>query len=296
MNKSYKYSFLLLLAAMIWGSAFVAQSAGMDYVGPFTFNGIRSFLGFLVLIPVANFVNKKSDTPSGWKDKELIVGGIVCGAFLFLASSAQQIGIQYTTVGKSGFITTFYIVLVPIFALFLNKKPSKLIWVSVAFAVCGLYFLCINESFTIQSADIWLFACAILFTLQILAIDHYAPKVNTVKLSCYQFLVVGLLSVIPMIFEKPELNAVIGCWTSIAYAGILSSGVAYTLQIVAQKNVKPEIASILMSLESVFSVIFGFLILHEKLTSREGIGCILMFIAVILAQVDPKSFIKKADS
>lgn len=296
MNKSYKYSFLLLLAAAIWGSAFVAQSTGMDYVGPFTFNGIRSFLGCAVLIPVANLVNRKTDTPSGWKDKELIIGGLVCGIFLFLASSSQQIGIQYTTVGKSGFITTFYIVLVPIFALFLKKKPSKLIWISVALAVCGLYFLCINETFTLQSGDIWLFACAILFSLQILAVDFYAPKVNTVKLSCYQFLVVGVLSVIPMIFEKPEFSAVLGCASSIAYAGILSSGVAYTLQIVAQKNVKPEIASILMSLESVFSVIFGFLILHEMLSLREGLGCILMFIAVILAQVEPKNLFKKANN
>lgn len=295
MNKSYKYSFLLLLAAMIWGSAFVAQSAGMDYVGPFTFNGLRSFLGFAVLIPVANIVNKKTDTPSPWNDKGLIIAGIVCGAFLFLASSAQQIGIQYTTVGKSGFITTFYIVLVPIMALFLKKKPSPLIWISVIFALCGLYFLCMNETFTLQSGDIWLFACAILFSLQILAIDYYAPKVNTVKLSCYQFFVVGVLSLIPMMFEKPELNAITGCIPSIAYAGILSSGVAYTLQIVAQKNVKPEIASILMSLESVFSVIFGFLILHEKLSQREGLGCILMFIAVILAQVEPKSFTRKKD-
>jgi len=287
MNKSYKYSFLLLLAAVIWGSAFVAQSAGMDYVGPFTFNGVRSFLGSIVLIPVANFVNKRSSTPSSWKDRELLTGGLVCGIFLFLASSTQQIGIQYTTVGKSGFITTFYIVLVPVFALFLKKKPSKIIWLSVLLAIVGLYFLCITEGFSLAAGDIWIFACAILFAFQILAIDHYAPKVNTVKLSCIQFAVVGILSVIPMIFERPVLGNIIACAPSIAYAGILSSGVAYTLQIVGQKRVKPEVASILMSLESVFSVIFGFLILKQKLSARELIGCLFMFVAVILIQVVP---------
>lgn len=287
MNKSYKYSFLLLLAAVIWGSAFVAQSAGMNHVGPFTFNGIRSILGSVVLIPVANFVNKRTDTPSSWKDKELLIGALVCGGFLFLASSAQQIGIQYTSVGKSGFITTFYIVLVPIFALFLKKKPSKLIWVSVALAITGLYFLCMTEDFTLAVGDIWLFACAILFAFQILAIDYYAPKVNTVKLSCLQFAVVAVLSIIPMLFEKPVASDILACLPSIAYAGIMSSGVAYTLQIVGQKRVKPEVASILMSLESVFSVIFGFLILKQKLSTRELIGCLLMFVAVILIQVVP---------
>lgn len=287
MNKSYKYSFLLLLAAAIWGSAFVAQSTGMDYVGPFTFNGIRSFLGCAVLIPVANLVNRKTDTPSGWKDKELIIGGLVCGIFLFLASSSQQIGIQYTTVGKSGFITTFYIVLVPIFALFLKKKPSKLIWISVALAVCGLYFLCINETFTLQSGDIWLFACAILFSLQILAVDFYAPKVNTVKLSCYQFLTVGILSIVPMVLEKPSFGSLIDAWLPICYAGFLSSGVAYTLQMVGQKRVEPTLASLLMSLESVFSVLFGFIILHERLTGRELTGCLIMFAAVVFAQLAP---------
>lgn len=284
---SYKYSFLLLLAAVIWGSAFVAQSTGMDYVRPFTFNGIRSVLGCLVLIPVANFVNKRTETPSSWKDKELLIGGLVCGGFLFLASSTQQIGLQYTTVGKSGFITTFYIVLVPVFSLFLKKKPSKIIWLSVLLATIGLYFLCMTEGFSLAVGDLWIFACAILFALQILAIDHYAPKVNTVKLSCLQFGVVAVLSIIPMLFEKPELSAIINCAPSIAYAGILSSGVAYTLQIVGQKRVKPEVASILMSLESVFSVIFGFLILKQKLSVRELVGCLFMFVAVILIQVVP---------
>lgn len=287
MNKSYKYSFLLLFAAVIWGSAFVAQSAGMDYVGPFTFNGIRSFLGCVVLIPVANIVNRKTGTPSSWKDKELLIGALVCGGFLFLASSAQQIGIQYTSVGKSGFITTFYIVLVPVFSLFLKKKPSKIIWLSVLLAITGLYFLCMNESFTLAKGDIWIFTCAILFALQILAIDYYAPKVNTVKLSCLQFAVVGVLSIIPMMFERPVLSDITSCIPSIAYAGIMSSGVAYTLQIVGQKHVKAEVASILMSLESVFSVIFGFLILRQKLSVRELVGCLLMFVAVILIQVVP---------
>lgn len=287
MKKSYKYSFLLILCSVIWGSAFVAQSTGMDYVGPFTFNGIRSVVGALVLIPVANFFNKRGSIKTAWLDKELIIGGLMCGIFLFLASSAQQIGLQYTSVGKSGFITALYIVVVPILSLFIKKKPTPLVWISVVIAVVGLYFLCITDGFSLAVGDMWTLACAFLFALQILVVDHFAPKVNNVKLSCYQFAVTAILSMIPMIFEKPVIGNILGCTPSILYAGVLSSGVAYTLQIVGQKEVKPEIASLLMSMESVFSVIFGFLILRQALSMREGIGCILMFTAVILAQITP---------
>ncbi len=287
MKKSYKYSFMLVLCSIIWGSAFVAQSAGMDYVGPFTFNGIRSIIGTIALIPVANFFNKRSDNPSKWFDKELLKGALVCGIFLFSASSCQQIGLQYTSVGKSGFITAFYIVAVPVLALVFKKKPSPFVWVSVVLAMAGLYFLCMTEGFSFAVGDLWTLVCAFLFAGQILAVDYYAPRVNTVKLSCLQFAVTAVLSIIPMILEKPVLHDIVGCAPSILYAGLLSSGVAYTLQIVGQREVKPEIASILMSLESVFSVIFGFLILHQKLSYREAIGCVLMFIAVILAQLAP---------
>lgn len=287
MKKSYKYSLLLILCSVIWGSAFVAQSTGMDYVGPFTFNGIRCIVGTLVLIPVANFFNKRSEHSSKWTDKELIKGGLICGIFLFLASSSQQIGLQYTTVGKSGFITSFYIVVVPVLALVLKKKPSPFVWVSVVLSMVGLYFLCMTEGFSFAAGDLWTLACAFLFAGQILAVDYFAPKVNTVKLSCLQFAVTAILSIIPMIFEKPVASNLLGCTPAILYAGVLSCGVAYTLQIVGQREVKPEIASILMSLESVFSVVFGFLLLHQKLSYREAIGCVLMFFAVIIAQLAP---------
>lgn len=291
MKSNLKYSLLLMLAAIIWGAAFVSQSVGMDYLGPFSFNCIRNFLGAAALVPVATFFerNKAKEERTAWNDKQLIIGGIVCGFFLFLASSSQQIGIITTTAGKSGFITALYIILVPVFSLALKKRPGKFIWVSVMLALVGLYFLCINGSFSIQSGDFWLFACAILFSLQILAVDKFAPGLDCIKLSCYQFLVCAVLSVVPMITEHPTMESVVACWLPIAYAGLCSSGIAYTLQMIGQKHVEATLASLLMSLESVFSVVFGFILLHEKLSYRELIGCVLMFGAVILAQIAPSN-------
>lgn len=288
MKTNLKYSFLLVLAAVIWGAAFVAQSSGMDYVGPFTFNGTRSFIGALVLVPTAMIFDKKDGVISTWKDKTLIKGGLVCGILLFMATSTQQLGIVTTSAGKSGFITALYIILVPVFSLALKKKPGKFIWLSVGLALLGLYFLCIHGEFVIQTGDIWLFACAILFALQILSVDKFAPDVDVIKLSCYQFIVCGILSIVPMIFEKPTISSLLDCRIPILYAGIFSSGIAYTLQMEGQKRVKPTTASLLMSLESVFSAIFGFLILREKLSVRELIGCLIMFAAVILAQIVPE--------
>ncbi len=289
MEKNYKYSLLLALAAIIWGLAFVAQSAGMEYVGPFTFNGIRCFIGALVLLPTALFFDKKDGVLTSWKDKKLIKGGLICGVFLFLATSTQQIGIISTTAGKAGFITAFYIVMVPVFSLFVKKKPGKYVWVSVFLALVGLYFLCIDGEFSLQTGDIWLFACAILFSLQILAVDRFAPDVDVIKLSLIQFLTSGILSIVPLIFEKPVMGDILNCWIPILYAGVLSSGVAYTLQMEGQKRVKPAVASLIMSLESVFSLIFGFIILHERLSLREVLGCAIMFMAVILAQLAPNA-------
>lgn len=287
MKTNIKYSLLLVLTALIWGAAFVAQSSGMEYVGPFTFNGIRCFIGTAVLFPFACFMDKKEGVLTRWKDRELVLAGLICGVLLFLATSTQQIGIITTTAGKSGFITALYIVLVPIFSILLKKKPGKLIWISVILALIGLYFLCINDEFTIQPGDMWLFSCAILFALQIMAVDKFAPNLDVIKLSCYQFLVSGVLSVIPMILEEPVMSDIIDCWLPILYAGVMSSGVAYTLQMEGQKRVKPTVASLLMSLESVFSALFGFIILGERLSGREIIGCAIMFAAVILAQVVP---------
>lgn len=286
-KNSIIHSFLLVMAAVIWGAAFVAQSAGMDYLGPFSFNGTRSFLGALILVVLALILDAKNGKKTNWTDKRLLMGGVACGIFLFMASSSQQIGIMSTSVGKSGFITALYIVLVPVISLFLKKRPGKFIWLSVLLAVIGLYFLCINGEFKLQVGDLWLFACALLFSLQILAVDKFAPGLDVVKLSCYQFLVCGILSIVPMIFEKPTAGALLDCWLPLAYAGFLSCGVAYTLQMVGQKHVEATLASLLMSLESVFSVLFGFILLHERLSARELIGCVIMFAAVILAQLAP---------
>lgn len=300
MNKhSYKYSLLLLFTAMIWGAAFVSQKAGMDHVGPLTFICIRNFLGSIVLLPVIAFFDKRKpkEEVMPWTDKNLIKGGVITGIFLFLAASSQQIGMLDTSTGKAGFITTFYIVMVPVFSIFLKKKPGNMIWVSVVIAIVGLYFLCMNpgEKFILQGGDIWLLACAILFAFQILAADKFAPNVDCLKLSAIEFFVVGVLSFVPMLLEKPEISGILSAWVSIGYAGVFSSGVAYTLQMVAQSKVKPAIASLLMSFESVFAVIFGFLILREKLSLFQGLGCIIMFIAVLLAQFAPEGKVKKAE-
>ena len=292
MKGSLKYSLMLVLTALIWGSAFVAQSEGMDHVGPMTFICIRFIIGGLFLIPIISIFDsrKKKEDITPWSDKSLIKGGVICGVFLFLAASLQQIGIKYTVVGKAGFITAFYIVLVPIFSLFLKKKPGKYIWVSVVIAVAGLYLLCIEpgSGFDLQVADLLLFACAVLFSFQIMAADKYAPMVDPLKLASIEFLVTGVLGIVPMILEKPTLSDIAGAWLPLGYAAFFSSGIAYTLQMVAQRRVKPAVASLLMSLESVFSVIFGFIILREILTIRQGIGCIIMFVAIVIAQFEPK--------
>ena len=266
-----KNSLLLLLTATIWGVAFVAQSVGMDYVGGFTFNMTRSLIGSAVLLPVIWF------------------RGLACGILMCLASNFQQFGIKYTTVGKAGFITACYIVLVPILGLFLKKKCSPFIWLAVAMAVAGLYLLCIKDGFSIGKGDILVLICAVLFSFHILVIDYYSPKVDGVKLSCIQFLVCGILSGIPaLIFEKPEISAVLTAWQPILYAGVMSCGVAYTLQIIGQKNMNPTVASLILSLESCISVLAGWVILGQQLSAREIAGCVIMFAAIILAQLPQK--------
>ena len=295
---SIKSAGLLALTAFIWGVAFVAQSAGMDYIGPFTFSCIRSLMGGIVLIPCIRFLdkfNEKNAVPSKKpqtkeEKKTLLTGGLACGLALCVASNLQQFGIQYTTAGKAGFITALYIVLVPIFGLFLKKKVSAKIWVSVAIAVAGLYFLCITGDLNINAGDFYVFLCAIVFTIHIMIIDHFAPMVDGVRMSCIQFFVTGILSAIPMfLFESPDINAVINALIPLLYAGILSSGVAYTLQIVGQKDADPTMASLILSLESVFSVLAGWILLKEVLTARETMGCILMFAAIILSQLPEKA-------
>lgn len=300
-----KNSLILLLTATIWGIAFVAQSEGGDAVGAFTFNSTRSLIGSLVLIPVIFLLNKI--TPKDNKDESgvssensssgnifsrnrtLILGGISCGICFFLASNFQQLGIQYTSVGKAGFITACYIVIVPILGLFMKKKCSPFIWAAVAMALVGLYLLCITDGFSIGKGDILVLICAVLFSLHILIIDYFSPKVDGVKMSCIQFFICGVLSAIPaLIFEHPQLSAFQGAWGAILYAGVMSCGVAYTLQIVGQKNMDPTVASLILSLESCISVLAGWIILGQKLSMREIIGCVVMFTAIVLAQLPQK--------
>lgn len=283
-----KNASMLLLTAFIWGTAFVAQSVGMDHLEPFTFNGVRCLIGAIALLPCIRFFQRgktKVEIDKQQK-KDLIKAGVACGGLLFAASSLQQIGIVSTTVGKAGFITAFYIVLVPLLGVFLHKKIGWKVWLAVVMSLVGLYFLCITESFSISKGDIYIFLCALLFSFHIMIVDHYSPKVDGVKMSCIQFFVAGVLS-IPFMFilETPKMNNLLISWFPLIYAGIFSCGIAYTLQILGQKNVNPAIASLILSLESCFSVLAGWIILGEKLSVRETVGCILMFAAIILAQL-----------
>ena len=302
-------TFFLFLTAMIWGAAFVAQSVSMDYIGPFTFICLRSVIGGLFLIPVLivlDGIRKKSQNESAdvvnsenilyieteekqrlsWKNKQLIEGGIVCGIFLFFANCFQQTGIQYTTVGKAGFITTFYIIIVPLIGLFFKKYCGILTWIGVVIALAGLYFLCITQKLTIQRGDALILCCSVLYAGQILAIDHYNPFVDGVKMSCIQFLTGGILgAVFMLLFENPSIAMILSAAGPILYTGIMSTGVGYTLQIVGQKGLNPTVAALILSLESVFSALSGYLFLHQVLTTRELIGCALMFIAIVLAQL-----------
>lgn len=295
-NTKLKGNLILLLTAFIWGTSFIAQSKGVEDITPLAFNGIRSLLGGIVLLPVIAMLDlnkKKKGAPVYKLNKTLLIGGIICGIFLCLASTLQTAGMVYTSPGKSGFITALYMVLVPIVGLFTGKKPGPVIWLSVFIAVIGLYLMCIDSSFTINKGDVLTFFCAILFTGHIMAIDYFSPKVDGVKLACLQFFVCGILNIICMfIFEKPSLSPIIGCWASIGYSGIMSCGVAYTLQIVGQKYTDPTSASILMSLESVFATLstvvliaLGWELTGGALNLREITGCVLMFIAILLIQL-----------
>lgn len=289
---------LLLLAALIWGVAFVAQSVGMDYMGPFTFNGARFLMGSAVLVPVILFRRKKADPAGGGQartdrseakenaGKAALMGGVCCGLALCPAALFQQFGILYTTVGKAGFITTLYIILVPLAGIFMKKTPSSRIWTGAALAAFGFYLLCIKEGFSLSRGDALVFIGSVLFTVHILVIDHFSPKADGVELSCIQFLTAGVISsVLAFVFEKPELSALAEGIIPLAYAGILSSGVAYTLQVIGQRDTDPAVASLLLSMESVFSVLAGWMLLGQALSARELMGCALVFGAVILVQL-----------
>ena len=300
-SRQVRNSILLVLTAFIWGIAFVAQSEGGNAVGPFTFNGIRSLIGSIVLLPVIalldrmKLTSKKPVTKA--EKKTLLIGGLSCGVLLFLASSAQQLGIYLgTPAGKAGFLTACYILLVPVLGLFLKKKCGARVWVGIAITLVGLYLLCMSETLRLQRSDLLLLACALLFAVHILVIDYFSPLVDGVRMSCIQFLVCGILSLIPMFFSEIRVGADVwlakltdpGAWLAILYAGVLSCGVAYTLQIVGQNGINPTVASMLLSLESVFSVLAGWIILKQSLGAKELLGCGLIFIAIILAQLPEK--------
>ena len=288
---SFGSSLLLFLAACIWGVAFVAQSVGMDYMGPCTFNGIRFLIGGTVLLPLVYVrVKKKKITPEELPPALTLKGGICCGLAICAASLCQQIGIMETTVGKAGFITTLYIIIVPVFGMFLRKKVPGKVWIAAAVAAVGMYMLCINESFSVSRGDAFVFLCAIIFAVHILVIDYFSPKTDGVALSCIQFYTAGIIcTVAAFAVETPTWGQFVSGIVPILYAGVMSCGVAYTLQIIGQKNVEPTVASLILSMESVVSVLAGWVILGQELSSKELAGCVLVFAAVILVQYNGRA-------
>lgn len=309
MTKKIKGTIQLTLTSLIWGIAFVAQSVGMDYVGPWTFNCIRSILGCLILIPVVMIFSPKENNTSSTTDgsiinntakdirKNTIIGGILSGLCLCSATMFQQYGILETSVGKAGFITALYIILVPFLSIFLKKKIGLQNWISAIIAVVGFYVMSIRGYERINRGDLMLLACALLFSVQILVIDHYVDRVNPIAMSSIQFAVSAIICSVGMfVIEAPSINDIFAARIPILYAGIMSSGVAYTLQIIGQKNLPPTPASLLMSLESVFSALAGFVILHQVLSTNELIGCVLVFAGVILAQLPADKFVSRKTS
>lgn len=282
-----------VLAALIWGTAFVAQSVSADFVEPFTFNAARSVVAFVFLLILSavlrhrrrrDFADSAQARPTARRD--LVLGGLCCGVALTLAANLQQKGLETTTSGKAGFITALYIVIVPVAGLLFRRRVPRAVWFGVVLAVAGLYCLCITEDFTISGGDFYVLLCAFCFSAHILVIDHFTQKVDGVELSCAQFLVVTVLSIVGMIAtEHPSLSALLQCAGPILYVGLFSSGVAYTLQILAQKDSNPTVVSLLLSLESVFATVAGALILGDRMSGKEYFGCVLMLAAVVLAQL-----------
>lgn len=284
---------MLVFATLLWGSTFVAQSAGMDHIGPFTFLAIRNIMGAVFLIFVSFFTDRLlkdgRTAKERWLDPVLWKATIFCGLPLFVAASLQQMGIVDTDPGKSGFLTAMYIVFVPILSIFRKQKPSKWIPLSVLLGVVGLYFLSCVGVTSIQASDLLLICCAVVYAIQIICIDIFIDKVDAVRLNCLCSVLVSVLSVVVMLFtEDPTWEAVKNCWGPLLYAGILSSGIAFTLQAAGQKYVEPSTASLLMSLESVFAVLSGWIVLGDTLTLWESIGCVLIFIAILLSQIPEK--------
>ena len=284
MTKQWKGTLSILLATIIWGSTFVAQSVGVEKIGPFTFLALRCYLAVAVLLPVI-FLKNRRNFLAQLKNPELWVAAIPCGIALFVATALQQLGLIYTSAGKSGFITAMYLLLVPIFGLFLRRRPRKILILSILLATVGLYLLSGARLEEINIGDILTFGCAIAFAVQILLVDRMAPQADSVSLNMAQSLVCAVISTVFMIFETPNTRDILSCWLPLCYAGMLSMGLAYTLQIVGQKALEPNTASLLMSFESIFAALSGWLILGEVFTLPEGIGCALVFIGILLSQI-----------
>ena len=302
MNTQTRNSLLLLLCSFIWGTAFVAQSAGAG-MGAYSFLAGRSWLAVIVLLPTVSAfdaLRRKQGAAYGWpkgeQGKILRKASLICGTLLFAASAAQQIGITLNpnSTAKSAFLTAMYVVLVPVFGLALGRRNSPQLWVSMVISVAGLYLLCMKNGFGgIEASDLVLLLCAVLFSFQILSIDHFAPQVDGVRLSLLQFFVVAVeSSIAAVLLETPSIAQFGENLLPIAYCGIFSSGVAYTLQIIGQKDLHPAIASLIMCMESVFSALGGWLILHQSLSARESVGCALIFVAVVLAQLPVEDWLK----
>lgn len=301
-SKTLLSSLLLMIAAFIWGTAFVAQKEGLEEIGNFTFLCMRSCLAVVVLTPVSLFIYKNNRRKIGEGDhgenksfisKRLIIGGILCGLTLCLASAVQQYGIILSGVGKSGFLTTLYILIVPILGLLFKRKVNPVLWFCIVIATCGMYFLCVTEAGSVTIGDVLLIMCAFFFAVQIMVVDHYVKTVDGVRLSLVQFAVTAVISAICMFFfEEVDPNTIGDAWFSIFYAGVMSSGIAFTLQIVAQKHLNPTVASLIMSLESVFAALAG-AVFGERLSPNEIFGCVLVFLAIILAQLPVEQLFKK---
>lgn len=289
MKKQLSGAIALLGATVIWGSAFIAQSVGMDKIGPFTFQAVRCFLAVVFLFPASALFSKGKPFWKSWADPALWRSGVICGLALFAASSLQQIGLVYTDAGKAGFLTAMYIVFVPFLGLFVGQRPGRNALLSLIPAIVGLYLLSCTSVSGINKGDVLLLLCAVAFSVQILLIDRHCAGLDGLKLNCIQALVVAVLSVpSALLTETVDASLIASCWLPLGYAGILSMGVAYTLQIVGQKRVAPSAAALLMSLESVFAALFGWLLLHETMTRAEELGCVLVFAAVIISQLPEK--------
>jgi drug/metabolite transporter (DMT)-like permease len=285
-------SIMLLITAAIWGLAFVAQSDGMNYVGPFTYNACRTLIGGFVLIPVIGLLRLLPDKSPEKREKAplrtTVTGGVICGLIFTVAGMLQQYGISMTTAGKAGFVTALYIIIVPIFGFVIYRRTSLKAWICCLVAIAGFYLLCINEGFNVSTGDLLVLACAFFFAAHIMVIDHFnAKNADGTLMSCIQFFTAGTIMLVCMfIFEQPSFDAILAAWLPILYGGVMSCGVAYTLQIIGQRYTDPTAATLLMSLESVFAALSGWLLLNETLSIKELAGCTLVFIAVVAAQIN----------